>query len=388
MIEVVGKNGTAKIFSDTWEESAVNHLYRIMSSDFTEGSTVRIMPDYHDGIGAVIGFTQKLDKDNPRICPNTIGVDVMCSVSAYELGELENINFVELDKFIREHIGLGAGGYVNNKVRDELVGYAKDSFSLFKEGEEIIKRDAGKDYMNRSLESQLFSIGSGNHYIEINKSSSGSYWLNLHCGSRNFGHRMATFYQKKAEEYKIADIKDLSYLDRGSEYFNSYLKCSEACFHFVSINHRLILSALRNYLTGSEGLIDSDDIVFTPHNYIELDNMIVRKGAVAAYKNQTFLVPFNMRDGIGIFKGKGNEDYNYSAPHGCGRLMSRSQAKKRLNLDDVKREMKDADIFTTSLDYALDEAPDAYKAVEDVLVHVEDTAELIEILKPIYNIKG
>lgn len=390
-IEVVGKNGTARIMSDARDENAISHLYALMSSGLTEGSTVRVMADYHEGKGAVIGFTQRLNPLDPRICPNVVGVDIGCRVTALELTGCKDIDFQKLDKFIRATIPLGAGRYDTGSALKFclLDNVSSADLKLLTNAEELLKGAYDKP-PKPSVPGQLFSLGSGNHYIEVDRADDGNYWLNVHSGSRNFGLQVATTFQAMAVKWcpdRCAD--ELKYLSQeAGELYHDYLTCVQACQTFSVVNHIMILCVLQDYFVANGWAEGDGEMITTLHNYIDLDNMIVRKGAISAQLGEQVLIPFNMRDGIAVCVGKGNEEYNYSAPHGCGRLMSRSQAKKTLNLDDVKRDMHDSDVFTTSLDYALDEAPDAYKDCSSILDLIGDTVDVLKVLKPVYNIKG
>ena len=394
MIDVIGKNGLCKIMTEHRDEEAISHLYRIMSAGITENSNVRIMPDYHEGKGSVIGFTQKLDNSNPRICPNVVGVDIGCRISAIKLSNIKNLDFDKIDKWIRSNIPLGAGGYLSNGFPSEYKNLIrKDEYKLFEDATKLIQEDGKDGYeMKVSILNQLVSIGSGNHFIEINQDKDENYWLSLHCGSRNFGLVVANIYQHHAEEYCDDKCeKEMRYFDKGCKYFERYLTCVNACQIFSDVNHRVLFHRIKDFLEtefAEKKTKDYEEYITTLHNYIDLDNMIVRKGAISAQLGEKVLIPFNMRDGIAVCVGKGNEDYNYSAPHGAGRLMSRSQAKKNLDLEKVKEDMKNFGVYTTSLDYALDEAPDAYKDKEEIIKFIESTVEVIETIKPVYNIKG
>ena len=394
MIEVVGKNGLCKIMTDHRDEEAISHLYRIMSAGITENSNIRIMPDYHEGKGSVIGYTQKLNLSNPRICPNVVGVDIGCRISAIKLSNIQNLDFEKIDKWIRANIPLGAGGYLSNGFPNEYKSLVKkDEYKLFEEAIKLLQEDGKEGYaMKISVLNQLVSIGSGNHFIEINQDKDNNYWLSLHCGSRNFGLVVANIYQYHAEEYcEDKCEKEMRWFDKDCKYFERYLTCVNACQTFSEVNHRLLFHRIKDFLEtefSEKKTKDYEEYITTLHNYIDLDNMIVRKGAISAQKGEKVLIPFNMRDGIAVCVGKGNEDYNYSAPHGAGRLMSRSQAKKNLDLEKVKEDMKNFGVYTTSLDYALDEAPDAYKDKEEIIKFIEPTVEVIETIKPVYNIKG
>lgn len=394
MIEVIGKNGIAKIMTDMRDELAIAHLYHIMSSGITENSTVRIMADYHEGKGSVIGFTQRLDKNNPRVCPNVVGVDVGCRISSMKLDTIDNLDFSQIDKWIRQTVPLGAGGYVKDGISKDLKSLIiKSELNAFEDAKKLISEDRKAEYeMKVDIINQLFSIGSGNHFIAINQDKDGKYWLSLHCGSRNFGLVVANIYQNKAEEYCDDRCeRDLKYLDKNSKYFDRYLTCVNACQIFSEVNHRLLFDKIGRFLCenfSDNKKFEYSEYITTLHNYIDLDNMIVRKGAISAKEGEKVLIPFNMRDGISLCTGKGNEEYNWSAPHGAGRIMSRSKAKKELNLEEVKKDMQAHGVFTTSIDYALDEAPDAYKNKDEIIKFIEPTVDVIDIMKEVYNIKG
>ena len=365
-----------------------------MNADVTENSIVRIMADYHEGKGSVIGFTQRLNKNNPRICPNVVGVDIGCRVSTICLPTIHNLDFEKIDKWIRQNIPLGAGGYLPNGLsKSELNSIKKDDLKIFEDATKLLKEDGKELYtMKVSVLNQLMSVGSGNHYVEIDIDDNGKYWLSVHCGSRNFGLAVANIYQKYAEDYCNDKCeKEMKFFDKDSIFFNHYLICVNACQMFSKVNHMLLMNKIGNFLCNEfsdDKKYNAENYITTLHNYIDLDNMIVRKGAISAQKDETVLIPFNMRDGIAICIGKGNEDFNFSAPHGCGRLMSRSEAKRNLNLDKAKEDMKIANVFTTSLDYALDEAADAYKSKDEIIEFIKPTVDVKMIMKPVYNIKG
>ncbi len=395
MIEITGKNGTAKIMCDMRDELAISHIYRIMSAGVTENTTVRVMPDYHEGKGSVIGFTQVLDKNDLRVCPNVVGVDIGCRISSYRLSKLDDIDFKVLDDWIRANIPLGAGGYLPHGLdKFQLMLVTDEEMKLFAEAERLMAEDGKDGYvMKVPVMGQLCSIGSGNHFIALNRDSEGSIWLSLHCGSRNFGLAVCNIYQRHAEE--LCDDRcepEMRFLDRSSPYLDHYLTCLHACQVFSEVNHRILSWTIGDFICrqfGEYGMVYiPDDHITTIHNYIDLDHMIVRKGAISARKGERVLIPFNMRDGIAVGVGKGNEDYNWSAPHGAGRLFSRAEAKRVLDLDECKREMAEHGVFTTSLDYALDEAAGAYKDKEMILSAISPTVEVKETMAEIYNIKG
>ena len=394
MIEIIGKNGVCKIMTDQRDEEGISHLYKIMSAGVTKGSIVRVMPDYHEGKGSVIGFTQKLDKSNPRICPNVVGVDIGCRVSAIKLSNIHNLDFEKIDKWIRANIPLGAGGYLPDGLTEKQKSLiTKEELEKFVDATALIKEDSKEGFTMRvSVLGQLASIGSGNHYCEIGRDKDGNYWLSLHCGSRNFGLTVANIYQRHAEEYcDDCCEKEMRYLDKSSPYLDRYLTCIDACQTFSEVNHRILFHTIKDFLESEfadKKTYGFEEYITTLHNYIDLEHMIVRKGAISAQEGEKVLIPFNMRDGVAICVGKGNEDFNWSAPHGAGRLMSRSKAKSLIDAEKVKKEMSDAGVFTTSIDYALDESPCVYKDKNEILERIKPTVNVIETIKPVYNIKG
>jgi RNA-splicing ligase RtcB len=388
MIEITGTNGICQVMTDHVDENALAHLKQIMSAGITEDTIVRVMPDYHEGVGSVIGFTQKLSKNNLRICPNVVGVDIGCRISAVKFGKLKNLDFQEFDTWIRKNIPLSEGKYLPEFPQKYESLISDEELELFEDATKLIEEDGSNFNLKFLLKvpvlNQLVSVGGGNHFIELNVDKTGKHWLSLHCGSRNFGWLVAKIYQTYAEQYCSEDCNnEMKWFDKDCKYLDRYLTCLHACQVFSEVNHRIIFQMFSDYFQT-----EIEDSITTLHNYIDLDNMILRKGAISAQKNERVLIPFNMKDGIAIGTGKGNAEYNYSAPHGAGRVLSRNQAKKQLNLDEVKSIMKEAGIFTTSLDYALDEAPAAYKNSEEILKYIEPTVSVTEILKPIYNIKG
>ena len=393
MLEIIGKYANVKVMIDEVDSATLSQIYTISSSPVAENTNIVIMPDTHAGAGCVIGFTQKLDNNNPRIVPNLLGVDISCTISSYNLGHIKNIDFEDFDKFIRANIPLGAGSYLANRNKKLDNKYlTKDVCRLFEETNNLIKEDGCEGYsMKVSIYNQLLSIGSGNHFIELGKDEQDNYWLSVHCGSRNLGLTVCNIYMKHADQYrldhKIKTERDLSYLEKDSIYYDRYINCVRGCQLFAEINHKMIADTIiSNYF--NQHLENIEDKIITKHNYLDIDNMIIRKGAISAYKDQMVVIPFNMRDGIAICKGKGNIDWNESAPHGAGRIMSRGEAKRELNLDNVKQDMKNHGVFTTSLDYALDEAPGAYKDTELIKQCIKPTVDIVHMIKPLYNVKG
>ncbi len=383
MLNLQGRYTSCRIMIDSVDADAMRQLYAIINARLSENTNVVIMPDCHQGKGCVVGFTQKLNAADPRLCPNLLGVDIGCAVTAVRLGAVD-CDPAELDRFIRAQVPLGAGGYLperDRKMEDKFI--SKNDYALFADVEAMIAEDGTEPKV--PVLSQLKSVGSGNHFIEVGRDSAGELWLTVHSGSRNFGLVVCNIYQRKA----VADCndrceKDLKYLDRASRYFDRYLLGVKACQRFSQINHAMILQTIADGFFKCKPA----ETVSTMHNYIDLKEGIVRKGAIRARAGEKLLLPFNMRDGIALCTGRGNEEWNFSAPHGAGRIMSRGEAKEMLDIEAVKKEMAAHQVFTTSLDYAIDEAAGAYKSKELILSCIEPAVEVNDLIRPIYNIKG
>lgn len=394
-MEITGKYGTAKVFNCLDQDYEVfDQLKHVMNSLLAEGTQVRVMPDVHVGKGCVIGFTQRLNPESPRICPNIVGVDLGCTVTTGRLKTTQIPDFAELDRFIRQNIPLGAGAYLRQlrktwtKTDRAKVSHADKN--LLEKAEQILREDAPPGMsLKVPILQQLKSLGSGNHFLELGINAHGELWLTAHSGSRQFGTTTAEIYQHHAEaycrrwEYKIP--RDLSFLDPGTPYWKRYLHCVAAAQRFATINHQMILHEILQNFFHEETF---EEMIVSMHNYVDLDEMVIRKGAISAHEGERCLIPFNMRDGLAVCLGKGNDDWNHSAPHGAGRLMSRSQAKKKLQLAQVEEDMARHGVFTTSLGYALDEAPDAYKPKREILSCIAPTVEVKFYITPLYNIKG
>jgi len=403
MIHINGKYTDANIYTDNIESEALSQVYEIISHPTFKDESVKIMPDVHAGKGCVIGFTAT--NKSCTIIPNLIGVDIGCGMKTVNLGNID-LDLVELDRFIRHKIPHGCS--VNSKI-SKLVD--NEMTSDIKKVCDMIGDDWEKfDYHLRSIG----SLGGGNHFIEISVDKDNNKYLIIHSGSRNFGHRIATYFQKLAiqscksksavysdlinklrgglrvddNDPRIKEIKDaniyqvdkqLTFLE-GADYAN-YMFCMRVAQRMAVQNRDIIAKRILEELN-----ITPVSEFETIHNYID-DNDIIRKGAVSAKKDEILLIPMNMRDGSILAKGKGNADWNNSAPHGAGRLMSRSKAKAELNLDNFHKQMQD--IYTTSVGQnTLDEAPDAYKPMQEILDNIGDTVEIIDILKPIHNFKA
>ena len=386
-----------KIFTENIEGEALNQLYTLAKQPAFENAKIRIMPDVHAGAGCVIGFTADL---GDKVIPNIVGVDIGCGVRVIELGK-RDIDYKDLDNFIKENIPYGLR--VNGKVQ---APFDLSRLYCYNELKDI----------NR-LELSVGSLGGGNHFIEIDKDDEDNKYLVIHTGSRNLGLQVAKIYQNKAikychedvlksktdaiiteykakgiqskisdalktlhEEYKMYSTpKDLCFLE--GEGRDAYLHDMKICQEFAKLNRDVIATKIANYL----GIYKYDQFE-SIHNYID-DNNMVRKGAISAHKGDKVIIPLNMRDGSIIGIGKGNVEWNESGPHGAGRLMSRSEAKRILQLEDFQNAMKGI-YTTTAVQGTIDESPMAYKDAAEILEKIGDSVEVINLITPTYNFKA
>ncbi len=405
MLEIKGTFATAKVFAKTVDESALEQIELLCSQEFTSGAKIRIMPDVHTGKGCTIGFTANL---GDMVIPNIVGVDIGCGMLCVKLGSIE-IDFNRFDETVRKYIPCGREVH-EGRITTYPELQQMNCYRNLKHTKRIVR--------------SLGTLGGGNHFIELDKDGDGCVYLVIHTGSRNLGKQVAEHYQALAydiargadklferqkaliEEYKAqgrrseiqseiikmkkefkrreaAIPKDLCYLT--GEYREMYLQDMAICQAFATLNRELIATQLLNNYFSKE-LSDFEHFE-TIHNYIDLKNNIVRKGAVSAKAGEMLLIPINMRDGSLICVGKGNEDWNCSAPHGAGRLLSRTDAKNVLSLDEYEAQMEG--IFTTCInEYTLDESPMAYKNKDEIVEGIAPTAEIVRQIKPIYNFKA
>ena len=399
-IEIKGKVNTAICYARVVEDEAIEQIRRMCDYIITEGSRIRIMPDVHAGKGCTIGTTMTI---NDKAVPNIVGVDIGCGMYTVSLGKVD-IDFEKVDE---------AAHYIPSGM-DVWEG-RQERFDLTKLNCYRYLRDS------RRLERSLGTLGGGNHFIEIDETGDGCKYLIVHSGSRNLGKQVAEYYQRLAtnldrgygtyfekrdeiirtykEQGRKSEIQsalkdlhwqvyesktsipdDLCYLS--DKYLAEYLHDVEICQNFAKRNRELMAEIIleRTGMTSIEAF-------HTIHNYIDVDEMILRKGAIAAHSGEKVLIPINMRDGSVLAVGKGNPEWNYSAPHGAGRLMSRTAAKNNLSLDEYKEMMKG--VYSTSInENTLDEAPMAYKRLEDIIDVIKESVDIIEVMKPIYNFKA
>ncbi len=366
MIEVVGTQNTAKVYTDRLDAAAEGQIRAVCDMEIFKDSKIRIMPDVHAGKGCTIGTTMTI---GDAIVPNLVGVDIGCGMLTVKLKE-KRLNLPELDNFIKKNVPYGMS--VREKPHRSHGRIDLDAL-----------RCVSRIDMRRSRES-LGTLGGGNHFIEVDKDGDDLY-LVIHTGSRNPGLRVAEYYQKLAYDSLGGRGQDeipyeLAYLvgiDR-----DDYLHDMELMQRFAALNREIIKEVILDGMKLHE--IESFETI---HNYIDVENGILRKGAVSAEKGERLLIPMNMRDGSLICTGLGNADWNCSAPHGAGRLMNRRDAENSFTLSAFKKSMEG--IYTTCVSKeTLDESPFVYKPMEEILNQIGDTVTVDRIIKPIYNFKA
>jgi len=366
MVEFKGKFNTAKLFTDTAEQGAVTQIQHLLEQAFIEGSKVRIMPDAHAGMGCTIGTTMTIID---KVVPNLVGVDIGCGMETVLL-KGNRVELEQLDKAIHLHIPCGFS------VRREP--------HYFSEEIDLTSLRCNKHVDLKRAALSIGTLGGGNHFIELGKDDDGQLYLVIHTGSRNLGKQVCDHYQNAAADSmgrsgKGAD-RVLAHLE--GKLFDDYLHDMAVVQRYADINRKAIVKELSKRLKFKI----KDDFT-TVHNYIDLKSMILRKGAISAQKDERMLIPMNMRDGSLLCIGKGNEDWNCSAPHGAGRIMSRTAAKQNITLTQFEKSMKG--VYSTTVNRStIDEAPLAYKPMEEIISNIGDTAEIVKTIKPLYNFKA
>ena len=400
MFTIKGKCGEATCYATNIEDDCVEQISTMLDMPFAKGANTAIMPDAHFGIGCTIGTTMKV---TDAVVPNLVGVDIGCGMLTADLGR-KPINLSEFDEACHE-IPSGYHVWEGRKERFDL-----EELRCYRQLNDV-----------KRVQRSIGTLGGGNHFIEIDVATDGMQRLVIHSGSRNLGLQVAKYYQSLAVElhsgkeefferkqeiiksYKEqcrrkeiqAALKELATQYHGvepdvpadlcwlyGEYMDDYLHDVDVCQHFAVRNReRMMVEILaRTGLEASCGF-------HTIHNYIDVDEIVLRKGAIAAHKGEIVLIPLNMRDGSIIAKGRGNEAWNNSAPHGAGRVMSRHKAKETLSMDDYRQTMEG--IYSTSVnERTIDEAPGAYKPIEDIIDPIAEAVDVVDVMKPIYNFKA
>ncbi len=398
MIELRGEYNEAKIFTDIVDEASISQVLLLLNQEFVSESKIRLMPDIHAGAGCTIGTTMTI---TDKIVPNLVGVDIGCGMESVRVKET-HIELQKLDKLIYNNIPSGFN--VREKKHKYFDEINLENLFCFK-------------YIDQKrAEKSLGTLGGGNHFIEADKDDEGNIYIVVHSGSRHLGVEVANYYQeegykslngstKKDIDNLISDLKaqgrereiqksiaalkdtnrtniprQLAYVS--GELFEQYIHDMKIVQKYAELNRQAMIHEI---VKGMK--LHVMEQFTTIHNYIDTEAMILRKGAVSAKKGEKLLIPINMRDGSLICIGKGNADWNQSAPHGAGRLMSRSAAKKTFTVSEFKKQM--SDIYTTSVNKdTLDECPMAYKGIDDIVNNIGDTVDVIQVIKPIYNFKA
>ncbi len=407
-----------KIFTDNIEESALNQIRELLSIDVFSDKKIRIMPDVHAGAGCVIGFTGAL---GDKVIPNIVGVDIGCGMRVLKLGKLCDIDF----HAFHEHIfGNVPSGMIVRESRFGFKPLVGEEMEIYREAKQLVAtlhcyrdiKDPGR------INKAIGSLGGGNHFIELDKDGEENVYLVIHTGSRNLGKQVAEIYQAKAvghltegadefeetikrtiEEYKAAGRRSelqgvikkmrreqkkaepnlpaaLCYVEGESR--EQYLHDMRICQRWAEINRKLIALLLLRFFPGVEVAEEFESV----HNYISDDN-IIRKGSISAKKGERCIIPLNMRDGSLLCTGKGNQDWNCSAPHGAGRILSRSQAYEMVTMEDFKRSMQG--IYSESVnEFTRDESPMVYKPSEEIIANIGGTVGIDSIIRPIFNFKA
>jgi tRNA-splicing ligase RtcB (3'-phosphate/5'-hydroxy nucleic acid ligase) len=374
-IKLMGACGTAIIHADVIEQEAIRQVIELLDQAWAEGSNVRIMPDCHSGKGCVIGYTARL---GDKVVPNLIGVDIGCGVRAWNLGprSLSAVDFERLDAFVRDRIPCGMGG-----IHPQPVAACDADVDSICQRTRNRKRKDFTGYVRRSVG----TLGGGNHFIEIDLDDTGRGWLVIHSGSRNFGSRIAEYHQGVAGRNVIGRPTGLEYLEGDAR--QEYLDDMKAAQRYASLNRaamgRIILGDFFGLDAGAVASIES------VHNFISFEDGIVRKGAISAKAGEKVIIPLNMADGIVVGTGRGNPEWNCSAPHGAGRRLSRTAAKATISLEEFERVMKENGVWTSTANRTtLDEAPQAYKDSDTIVGSLADTVDIEVRMKPVYNFKA
>ena len=393
MFTLQGKTNSCIVYTNNTDNATISQLMELLNLESVRGSNIRIMPDTHAGVGCVIGATMTI---SDKVIPNLVGVDIGCGMLTTKLEEKE-IDLEKLDKIIHQYIPAGFD------IHERPIAHS-DIDSI------IAPIDVKKE------QKSLGSLGGGNHFIEVDKDSNGNLYLVIHTGSRHLGISVCKYYQDLAHmkikrdniKVKIDDTvkklkhdgkekdientikilkmqaspipKDLCHVE--GDDFDNYIHDMKLAQEHAKINRATIADQIISRI--GLHIVDQFDTI---HNYIDIENMILRKGSISAQKDEIVLIPMNMRDGSLICKGKGNPDWNYSAPHGAGRVMSRKQANENISLDDYKASMKG--IYSTCVtNDTKDESPMVYKPMDEIIENIKETVEIIDIIKPIYNFKA
>lgn len=403
MLELKGKYNSAKVFTDNIEKEAISQIENLLDQEYCQNEKIRFMPDVHAGKGCVIGTTMTVKN---KIIPNLVGVDINCGMLVVKLRPKE-IDLAKFDSIVRNTIPMGCN-----------IRKTPSKYSLYDTPEGFLHNLKCKNNVNlNTADLSLGTLGGGNHFIELDKDEEGFLYLVIHSGSRHLGYEVANFYQDKAYKYhqinnkeiktiikvlkeqhrekeiqktlenvKVSKLpKDLCWLE--GYLFENYIYDTMIISEYARKNREIIAREIIDNMDFENPLDKLPLEKFeTVHNYLDTDKMILRKGAVSAQKDEKLIIPMNMRDGSLICIGKGNSDWNYSAPHGAGRIMSRTEARNKVNMSDFEKSMEG--IYCSLNENVKDESPFVYKPMEEIIRNIQDTVEVLKIIKPIYNAKA
>lgn len=394
MLELKGKYNTTKVFTDNVDNETISQVIELLNQDYIKDAKIRIMPDCHAGTGCVIGTTMTI---SDKVCPNLVGVDIGCGMLAVRIAE-KDVDLPKLDNVINTYVPAGFN------VNDEPLGNFSHLNDL------VAPANISLAYCS------IGRLGGGNHFIELDKDDDGNLWLVIHTGSRHLGLEVAKYYQELAyKQLKDLDVgdkikavsadlkakgrekeiektinalkmhephipKSLCYVS--GQAFKDYIHDMEIVQKHAELNRKYIADAIIEKM----GWHICEEFQ-TIHNYIDTKNLILRKGSVSARDGEKLIIPINMRDGSLICVGKGNPDWNYSAPHGAGRILSRSEAKDAVGIDEFRESMKG--IYSSSvMESTIDESPMVYKPMEEIMENIKDTVDIVKVIKPVYNFKA
>lgn len=421
-MEVSGKYGTARIFADPVGQGELAQVRHLLDQPFAEGAHVRVMPDCHVGAGCVIGFTARL---TDKVVPNLIGVDIGCGVAAWNLGSRDSVGegFDKLDRVIRRQVPFGREvrqSPVDADTLEEIYQSLGEERPLAEFLGEVSRICRALRLDEARVRASIGSLGGGNHFIEVDLSRENDLWLVIHSGSRNFGLAVARHHQSIAEQSRLTISRE-AYAERieairrtkkgkgieaairklkqevyreGKATGLEYLEGADREAYFRDMRTAQVLAQLSRRVMAREILRHRYGMDFFPpvesvHNYIDFSDEIIRKGAISAHADEEVVIPLSMADGLVYGRGKGQADWNFSAPHGAGRKFSRTHARQNIPLESFQKVMQVAQVWTTCVGKdTLDEAPQAYKKAEEILGKLDSTVDVIDHLKPVYNFKA
>ena len=369
---IKGKYNVAKVMIDEIDETTREQIQDFVNRPMFAKKRIAIMPDCHAGAGSCIGFTMQL---GDYIMPQIVGVDIGCGMLAVNFGPLE-VDPVKLDEFIKANIPAG------HEINAEPFAPTSDRWATFGPTCTLVGSEE-----RRALRS-VGSLGGGNHFIEGDRDESGNLWIVIHSGSRNFGKRIADYFQGEARKqmarYFLDPEPNMEFIPRSDPLSEGYLSAMQMAQHYAHVNRWTMMTRIR------EGFLRVAEVeaVESVHNYIDFEDKIIRKGAIRAHEGDYCIIPFNSAEGSALCRGKGNAEWNYSAPHGAGRLMSRTRAFAELDYKEYQAKLAEKGVYSSTANSStLDEAPMAYKSTDSILSAIEPTVEVVSMLRPFYNFK-